>query len=105
MASLAGIPYGQQASAPAVAVGRPAQTQPASAPLPLSAADAGPDKARQQINDQMADLAAMAIALKAEVDKSSKDELSVAVVRKAGEIEVLAHKVREEIPAAIASKK
>jgi hypothetical protein len=32
--------------------------------------------------------------LKTEVDKSNKDTLSVTVVRKAGEIEQLAHKAR-----------
>ena len=36
----------------------------------------------------------MATDLKTEVDKTSKDTLSVPVVRKAGEIEQLAHKVR-----------
>jgi len=36
----------------------------------------------------------MANDLKTEVDKSTKDMLSVTVVRKADEIEKLAHKVR-----------
>jgi hypothetical protein len=36
----------------------------------------------------------MAAELKTEVDKTTRDTLSVAVVRKAGEIEQLAHKVR-----------
>jgi hypothetical protein len=36
----------------------------------------------------------MATELKSEVDKSSMDTLSVAVVRKAGQIEQLAHRVR-----------
>lgn len=38
----------------------------------------------------------MATDLKAEVDKSTKDMLSVTVVRKATAIEQLAHKVRTE---------
>jgi len=38
----------------------------------------------------------MAAALKAEVDKSTKDELSVGVVRKAGELEQMARKLRGE---------
>jgi hypothetical protein len=38
----------------------------------------------------------MASDLKAEVNKTTKDELSVSVVRKAGEIEQLAHKVRTD---------
>jgi hypothetical protein len=40
----------------------------------------------------------MATDLKAEVDKSNKDTLSVTVVRKAVEIEQLAHKVRTGTP-------
>ncbi len=40
----------------------------------------------------------MATDLKSEVDKSTKDVLSVGVVRKAGEIEQLAHKVRTGSP-------
>lgn len=43
---------------------------------------------------EAADLLKMASALKTEVDKTTKDTLSVTVVRKAGEIEQLAHKVR-----------
>jgi len=52
------------------------------------------DPQKQQIADQCAELLKMATALKSEVDKTTKDTLSVAVVRKAGEIEQLAHKVR-----------
>ncbi len=40
-------------------------------------------------------LLALAVALKAEVDKTNKDMLSVSVVRKAQEIEKLARAVRE----------
>jgi type VI protein secretion system component VasF len=43
---------------------------------------------------ECADLLKMATDLKAAVDKSSKDTLSVTVVRKADEIEQYAHKVR-----------
>jgi len=50
--------------------------------------------AKGTIASQCADLLKMATALKNEVDKSTKDQLSVTVVRKAGEIEQLAHKVR-----------
>ena len=47
-----------------------------------------------EVARQCADILKMATELKAEVDKSRKDQLSVPVVRKAGEIEQLAHKVR-----------
>ncbi|MGB0082557.1 MAG: hypothetical protein WBP90_13610 [Terracidiphilus sp.] len=40
----------------------------------------------------------MATDLKTEVDKSTKDMLSVGVVRKAGQIEQLARKVRTGSP-------
>jgi hypothetical protein len=57
---------------------------------------AGEDDRKKQLADECADLLKMATALKAEVDKSTKDELSVSVVRKAGEIEQMARKVRGE---------
>jgi hypothetical protein len=47
-----------------------------------------------EVAKQCADILKMATELKAEVDKTRKDQLSVPVVRKAGEIEQLAHKVR-----------
>jgi hypothetical protein len=65
-------------------------------PVPKPA-DAGGDPARQQINDETASLLAMAYALKAEVDKTNKDQLSINVVRKANQIEQLARKVRDEM--------
>jgi hypothetical protein len=40
----------------------------------------------------------MATDLKSEVDKSTSDTLSITVVRKAGAIEQLAHKVRTGTP-------
>jgi hypothetical protein len=56
----------------------------------------GEDDRKKQLADECADLLKMATALKAEVDKSTKDELSVSVVRKAGEIEQMVRKVRGE---------
>jgi len=47
-----------------------------------------------EIAKQCADLLKMATELKTEVDKTNMDTLSVPVVRTAGEIEQLAHKVR-----------
>jgi hypothetical protein len=52
------------------------------------------EASQREIEAESSDLLKMATALKAEVDKSTKDTLSVTVVRKAGEIEQLAHKVR-----------
>lgn len=50
---------------------------------------------RKQIAGDSAKLLALATDLKAEVDKTTKDTLSLAVVRKAEAIEKLAHAVRE----------
>jgi hypothetical protein len=52
------------------------------------------DQDKEDVASEAADLLKMATALKAEVDKTTKDTLSLTVVRKAGEIEQLAHKVR-----------
>jgi len=75
-----GIPPGAPAEAPNSLVTRPA----ASAAI----------EPQQQVASEAADLLKMATALKSEVDKTTKDTLSVTVVRKASEIEQLAHKVR-----------
>jgi hypothetical protein len=49
---------------------------------------------KNEVSSEAAQLLNMATALKAAVDKTTKDTLSVTVVRKANEIEQLAHKVR-----------
>jgi len=61
--------------------------------IPPEAATPVADQEKETVAEA-ANLLKMATDLKAEVDKTSKDMLSVEVVRKAGEIEVLAHKVR-----------
>ena len=52
--------------------------------------------ANQEIASACADLLKMATDLKAEVDKTTKDTLSVPAVRKAGAIEAFARKLREQ---------
>jgi hypothetical protein len=52
---------------------------------------------RKRLADASAKLLTMAVALKVEVDKTNKDMLSLSVIRKAQEIEKLAHSVREEM--------
>lgn len=49
---------------------------------------------QKQIADDTANLLKLANSLKAEVDKTTEDTLSVAVIRHAEEIEKLAHKMR-----------
>ena len=56
------------------------------------------NKERQkQLVDDTQKLLALANELKADVDKSNKDTLSIDVIRKADEIEKLAHSVKEKM--------
>ena len=52
---------------------------------------------KKELTDDSAKLLTLAIALKAEVDKTNKDMLSLRVIRKADEIEKLAHNVKEKM--------
>ncbi len=52
---------------------------------------------KKQIADDSAKLLKLATDLKAEVDKTNKDTLSLNVIRKADEIEKLAHDVKEKM--------
>jgi len=93
-----------QSSMPLPTIDLPRNTKaPAQAPARAStpaqqveqpAAPAGGDAGKSEAARESADLLKMATDLKIAVDKSTKDELSLAVVRKASEIEQLAHKVR-----------
>jgi hypothetical protein len=52
---------------------------------------------RKQIADDTARLVKLATELKAAVDKTNKDTLSLDVIRKADEIEKIAHGVKEKM--------
>jgi hypothetical protein len=52
---------------------------------------------KRQIAEDSAHLLKLATDLKAEVDKTNKDTLSLIVIRKAEEIERLAHNVKEKM--------
>ena len=52
---------------------------------------------KRQIADDTSKLLELATQLKAEVDKTSKDTLSINVIRKAESIERLAHGVKEKM--------
>ena len=52
---------------------------------------------QKQIADESTQLLALAMDLKAEVDKTNRDMLSIAVIRKANEIEKLAHNVKDKL--------
>jgi len=80
------------------AAAAPGNTAPAadsqSAPAPQT------DK-QKQLADDTAKLLQLANELKAELDKSSKDTLSLSVMKKAEQVEKLAHKVRDEMKATL----
>ena len=82
-------PPESQAASATPAAGQPGNKQTGQPSAPTAA-----DAQKQAIADQCADLLQMATDLKKAVDKSSADTLSVTVVRKASDIEQLAHKVR-----------
>jgi hypothetical protein len=89
-------------SAPAADPGAGPQAADATTPATPSPPNGGPNpeapeaERREQIAADSARLVKLATELKAEVDKSSKDTLSVSVIRKADEIEKLAHSVKEK---------
>lgn len=59
--------------------------------------EAADNERKKQITDESTQLLTMALALKAEVDKTNKDTLSINVIRKADQIEKLAHTVKEKM--------
>ena len=58
---------------------------------------------KKQIADDTEKLLKLATDLKAEVDKTNKDTLSLGVIRKADEIEKLAHIVKEKMKLTVGS--
>jgi hypothetical protein len=58
---------------------------------------------QKQIADDSAKLLKLAADLKAEVDKTNEDTLSLTVIRKAEEIERLAHSVKEKMKLSVGS--
>jgi hypothetical protein len=63
--------------------------------------DAALQERKNQLAVDTAKLLELANELKAEMDKSSKDTLSLSVIKKADEVEKLARKVRAEMKASI----
>jgi hypothetical protein len=107
-----GVGWGQQGQGPTPPSGRAGQTSPQAPQLPPimdnpngeGAASISEQQARMRNNDrqkQLVDetqkLLSLANELKSEVDKSTKDTLSLEVIRKADEIEKLAHDVKEKM--------
>jgi hypothetical protein len=75
---------------------KPPEQQPAPQAAPTPGAEH-----KRQISDDSAKLLTLAMALKAEVDKTNKDMLSLDVIRKADEIEKLAHNVRDKMKVSV----
>lgn len=101
--------WGQQTGGTTSPHGAPQQPTPPSLPS-VNPGDTGvpPDmeqnlaklrntERQKQLVSDTQKLLALAQELKADVDKSTKDTLSVDVVRKADEIEKLAHSVKEKM--------
>ena len=99
-ASAAAQPAPQAASAP-VAAAVPAVAAEKSAP---PATDAAKPRPNPPITDQSAMLLKMANDLMAEIAKSTKDTLSVSVIRKADLIERYAHDVRVKASTDVGAK-
>ncbi len=78
----------------AKATASPTQTAPAPPSDSQQAGTTAPDANAPEVAKQCAELLKLATDLKAAVDQSNASTLSLTVVRKAGEIEQLAHRVR-----------
>lgn len=75
----------------------PAASLPGTAPSDTATGTASASPPHRQLMDESAELLALAVALKGEVDKTNKDMLSLNVIRKADAIEKLAHRLREHL--------
>ena len=114
---LAGVAQaGQQPQAPDASHGSPnpvpqaksaeggdAQIKPNDENAPQQAADTAGAQHTRQIADDSAKLLKLATDLKAEVDKTNKNTLSLRVIRTADEIEHLAHNVHEKMKLTVAN--
>jgi hypothetical protein len=80
--------------------GRATNTSPLAVPAAQGGAqafDAINADRKRQITEESAALLKLATELKTDVDKTTKDTLSLTVIRKADEIEKLAHSVKEKM--------
>ena len=75
----------------------PNEPEPSVGPSGLKLEHMREDDRRKHLMADTEKLLQLSTELKSEVDKTSKDELSIDVVRKAAEIEKLAHDVKERM--------
>jgi hypothetical protein len=88
-----------QQPAPSSTTQQAAEVVPAT-PAPVETAKPMSPK-QKQLTDDTTKLQVLANELKAEMDKSSKDTLSLSVIKKAEAVEKLAHKVEDEMKASL----
>ena len=98
----AGVGHSQEQSAavpaaPGASTGANAEAHVRELPANQQASDAADADRKAQIVDDCAGLLKLANDLKAEMEKASKDTLSLGVIRKAGQIEQLARKMKGEM--------
>jgi len=101
--SLAAAQQPAQQSAQGSAAQAPVTQAPATADktADISKPTAPQTPQQKQLADDTAKLLTLANELKAELDKSTKDTLSLSVIKKAEQVEKLAHKVRDEMKASL----
>jgi hypothetical protein len=92
-ATTGGTTAASQEAAGATTDAKPASQQSANQQKAATA----DDERKKQISDESTQLLTMALALKAEVDKTNKDTLSLNVIRKADAIERLAKTVKDKM--------
>ncbi|MBB5059452.1 type VI protein secretion system component VasF [Granulicella aggregans] len=86
----------QQRSIAPIQIPAPTQSQPQAAAEADPAKEATRTSKQKLLDDQAQRLVTMATELKTAVDKTNKNILSMDVVRKAEEIESLAHKMKDQ---------
>jgi len=96
-AAATGQPPGKPQTAVNVSTDGTPQTENAAKDPQVQKVSQAENERKKQISDDSTQLLSMAVALKAEVDKTTKDTLSLNVIRKADEIEKLAKTVKEKM--------
>jgi predicted metalloenzyme YecM len=87
-------------SANALQISNPATQSPAIAQdssQKMSPQELRIQQSKKQLTEDTAKLLQLANELKVEMDKSTKDTLSLSVVKKAEQVEKMAHRVRDEM--------
>ena len=95
-----GTPPASQSGIPDLNAGKPEEDTPAipmRERMRISAERAHAEDRRKRMLADTDKLLALSAELKADIEKTTRDELSLEVIRKAGEIEKLAHDVQQRM--------